>query len=70
MPYGNISLAYLHLIEPALAIKYIELARHKNDDLITEVNRDIISWIYSNDNAGRWNSKLPQIKKDLFYERN
>ena len=69
IPYSNIALCYLHLVEPWLTSNYIQLACQQSPDTLTGFNRDVIDWIYSNNRSDRWNSLLPCVKQDLFYER-
>ena len=69
IPYSNIALCYLHLVEPWLTSSYIQMACRQSPDPLTLFNRDLIDWIYSNDQSGKWNSLLPSLKQDLFYER-
>lgn len=70
LPALSISLAYAHLIEPTLALKYVQQAcKLQPNDRINLFCKEVLEWIYMGSNGGEWNKHLPAYKQDLFYER-
>jgi hypothetical protein len=68
LPYVNIALSYAHIVEPVLAMKYIQLAcLQEPKEILNLFCKDVFEWIYLDCHQGDWNKFLPPFKSDLFY---
>lgn len=51
-----------------MALKYItEACTHDPHDLINNVCREMMEWMFMNRRNGDWNKYMPTFKEDLFY---
>ena len=70
MPQVNQALAYAHLIEPMAAMRHIHLAcAEKGREVSSLFCREVLEWVYYRERGGEWSSSLPNVKWDMYYER-
>lgn len=70
VPQVNQALAYAHLIEPMAAMRHIHLAcADRAREPSSLFCREVLEWVYYRERGGEWSRFLPNVKWDMYYER-